>query len=103
MIGRSHGVHAEPMTFGLKFALWYEDMRRNMTRMKKAREVISIGKLSGAVGTFSNIPPAIEEKVCKKLGLETRNSCDTDRPERQTCRISDDSCADCSFCRKDSC
>jgi len=69
MIGRSHGVHAEPMTFGLKFALWYEDMRRNMTRMKKAREVISIGKLSGAVGTFSNIPPAIEEKVCKKLGL----------------------------------
>jgi len=69
MIGRSHGVHAEPMTFGLKFALWYEDMRRNMTRMKQAREVISIGKLSGAVGTFSNIPPAIEEKVCKKLGL----------------------------------
>jgi adenylosuccinate lyase len=70
MIGRSHGVHAEPMTFGLKFALWFEDMKRNMTRMKRAREAISIGKLSGAVGTFSNIPPAIEEKVCKKLGLK---------------------------------
>ena len=70
MIGRSHGVHAEPMTFGLKFALWYEDMRRNLLRMKKAKEMISIGKLSGAVGTFSNIPPVIEEKVCRKLGLK---------------------------------
>lgn len=69
MIGRSHGIHAEPMTFGLKFALWFEDMKRNLSRIKKARETISVGKLSGAVGTFSNIPPAIEEKVCKKLGL----------------------------------
>ncbi|MDO9289122.1 MAG: adenylosuccinate lyase [Thermodesulfovibrionales bacterium] len=69
-IGRSHGVHAEPMTFGLKFALWYEDMKRNLERMKRARDVISIGKLSGAVGTFSNIPPRIEEKVCRKLGLK---------------------------------
>ncbi|KAF0144949.1 MAG: adenylosuccinate lyase [Nitrospirae bacterium] len=69
-IGRSHGVHAEPMTFGLKFALWYEDMKRNLERMKRARNVISIGKLSGAVGTFSNIPPKIEEKVCRKLGLK---------------------------------
>lgn len=70
MIGRSHGVHAEPMTFGLKFALWYEDMKRNLARMKRARDVVCIGKLSGAVGTFSNVPPAIEEKVCKKLGLK---------------------------------
>lgn len=70
MIGRSHGVHAEPMTFGLKFALWYSDMNRNLSRMKKAREMISTGKLSGAVGTFSNIPPAVEEKVCKRLGLK---------------------------------
>jgi len=69
MMGRSHGVHAEPTTFGLKFALWYEDMRRNLERMKRARETIRVGKLSGAVGTFSNIPPVIEEKVCKKLGL----------------------------------
>jgi adenylosuccinate lyase len=70
MIGRSHGIHAEPMTFGLKFALWYEDMNRNLLRIRKARETISVGKLSGAVGTFSNIPPAVEEKVCKKLGLK---------------------------------
>jgi adenylosuccinate lyase len=70
MIGRSHGVHAEPMTFGLKFALWYEDMKRNLSRMKHARDAVSRGKLSGAVGTFSNIPPAVEEKVCKKLGLK---------------------------------
>jgi len=70
VIGRSHGVHAEPMTFGLKFALWHEDMKRSLARMKKAKEAISVGKLSGAVGTFSNIPPVIEEKVCKKLGLK---------------------------------
>ncbi len=68
-MGRSHGVHAEPMTFGLKFALWYEDMRRNRERMKRAKKVVSVGKLSGAVGTFSNIPTIIEEKVCKKLRL----------------------------------
>ncbi len=68
-IGRSHGVHAEPMTFGLKFALWYEEGRRNLERMEKAKRTISIGKFSGAVGTFSNIPTGIEEKVCRKLGL----------------------------------
>ncbi len=69
-IGRSHGVHAEPMTFGLKFTLWYEEAKRNLERMERARKTISIGKFSGAVGTFSNIPVAIEEKVCKKLGLK---------------------------------
>jgi adenylosuccinate lyase len=70
VMGRSHGVHAEPMTFGLKFALWYEETKRNLARMKRAKDVISIGKFSGAVGTFSNIAPKIEEKVCKKLGLK---------------------------------
>lgn len=69
-IGRSHGVHAEPMTFGLKFTLWYEEAKRNLERMEKARKTISTGKFSGAVGTFSNIPVEIEEKVCKKLGLK---------------------------------
>ncbi len=69
-MGRSHGVHAEPTTFGLKFALWYEDMKRNLQRMERAKEIISIGKLSGAVGTFSNIPPFVEEYVCKRLGLQ---------------------------------
>jgi adenylosuccinate lyase len=68
-MGRSHGVHAEPMTFGLKFALWHEDMKRNMSRIKRAKEVISVGKLSGAVGTFSNIPTKVEEKVCRRLHL----------------------------------
>ena len=68
-IGRSHGVHAEPMTFGLKFALWFEEAKRNLQRMEAARKAVSIGKFSGAVGTFSNIPVAIEEKVCRKLGL----------------------------------
>jgi adenylosuccinate lyase len=69
-IGRSHGVHAEPMTFGLKFALWFEEMGRNLERMKSARKSVSVGKLSGAVGTFSNVPPALEEKVLSRLGLK---------------------------------
>ncbi len=69
-IGRSHGVHAEPMTFGMKFAIWYEEAKRNLSRVERAKKNISIGKFSGAVGTFSNIPVEIEEKVCKKLGLK---------------------------------
>lgn len=69
MIGRTHGVHAEPITFGLKMAIFYEETKRNIERMERARENISFGKLSGAVGTFSNIEPAIENYVCKKLGL----------------------------------
>ena len=68
-MGRSHGVHAEPMTFGLKFALWYEDLKRCLTRIERAQEIISVGKASGAVGTFSNLPPKLEEIVCNKLGL----------------------------------
>jgi adenylosuccinate lyase len=69
MIGRSHGVHAEPVTFGLKMALWYEEMGRALDRMVRAREVISVGKVSGAVGTFANIDPSVETYVCRKLGL----------------------------------
>ncbi len=70
MIGRSHGVHAEPITFGLKVALWYEDTVRNTERMKRAREAVRYGKLSGAVGTFANVDPFVEEYVCEKLGLK---------------------------------
>src|SRR3989304_6682474 len=70
MMGRSHGIHAEPMTFGLKMALWYDEMGRNLSRMERAREVISYGKLSGAVGTFSQIDPRVEKYVLKKLGLK---------------------------------
>jgi len=69
MIGRSHGVHAEPVTFGLKMALWYDEMNRNLTRMERAKEAVSVGKISGAVGTFAHIPPFIEEFVCGRLGL----------------------------------
>ncbi len=70
MIGRSHGIHAEPITFGFKLAVWYEETKRNIERLKKAIDVISVGKISGAVGTFANVPPQIEEYVCKKLGLK---------------------------------
>lgn len=70
MIGRSHGIHAEPVTFGLKMALWYEDTKRNIIRLERAKEAVSFGKLSGAVGTFANIPPFVEEYVCAKLGLK---------------------------------
>lgn len=69
-MGRSHGIHAEPVTFGLTFAVWYEEMKRNLVRMKAARETISYGKFSGPVGTFSNIPPSIETQVCKMLNLK---------------------------------
>jgi adenylosuccinate lyase len=69
MIGRSHGVHAEPVTFGLKMALWYEEMGRALERMERARDVVSVGKVSGAVGTFANIDPFVESYVCRKLGL----------------------------------
>jgi len=69
-IGRSHGVHAEPTTFGIKMLLYYEAMKRNRERISRAIENISYGKLSGAVGTFSNINPLVEERVCAKLGLK---------------------------------
>jgi len=70
MIGRTHGVHAEPMTFGLKLALWHAELARDVARVRRARETISVGKLSGAVGTFAHIPPAVEADTCRTLGLE---------------------------------
>ncbi len=70
MIGRTHGIHAEPITFGLKMTLWYDEMKRNLTRMERAKDAVSVGKLSGAVGTFAHIPPFVEEYVCKRLGLK---------------------------------
>jgi adenylosuccinate lyase len=70
MIGRSHGVHAEPITFGLKLALWYSDMERNKDRLLRARENISFGKVSGAVGTYANVAPEVEKLACLRLGLE---------------------------------
>ena len=69
-MGRSHGIHAEPTTFGLTFALWYEEMKRNLVRMETARDTINYGQLSGPVGTFSSLPTSIEKYVCKKLKLK---------------------------------
>ena len=69
MIGRTHGIHAEPMTFGMKFILWADEITRDMERLKMAREMMAVGKLSGAVGTYSNIDPFVESYVCEKLGL----------------------------------
>jgi len=69
-IGRTHGIHAEPTSFGLTFALWYAEMRRNRERLRRAREAVAVGKMSGAVGTFALLDPAVEEKVCARLGLK---------------------------------
>jgi adenylosuccinate lyase len=68
-IGRTHGIHAEPITFGLKLALWYDELRRNLERFKRAAEEIRVGKISGAVGTFGHIGPEAEEGICRRLGL----------------------------------
>jgi adenylosuccinate lyase len=70
MIGRTHGVHAEPVTFGLKLALWYAEIVRDIERLKAALKTISVGKISGAVGTYQHIDPAVERYVCKELGLQ---------------------------------
>ncbi len=70
MIGRTHGIHAEPITLGFKFSLWYTEIRRDVERLKRAIETISVGKISGAVGTFSNLSPKVEEYVCRKLHIK---------------------------------
>jgi adenylosuccinate lyase len=70
MIGRTHGVHAEPMTLGVKLALWYAELQRGLDRVLRARDAVSVGKISGAVGMFAHLDPAIEARVCERLGLE---------------------------------
>jgi adenylosuccinate lyase len=70
MIGRTHGVHAEPMTFGLKLALWFAEVQRDIVRVSRARDTVRVGKISGAVGTFAHLPPSIEADVCRRLGLQ---------------------------------
>jgi len=70
MMGRTHGVHAEPTTFGLRLALWVEEMKRNAHRMAEAKKAISVGKISGAVGTYASVSPEVEKRACAKLGLE---------------------------------
>lgn len=70
MIGRTHGIHAEPITLGLKFALWLDETERNIERVKKARETVAVGKISGAVGTYATVDPKVEAYVCEKMGLK---------------------------------
>ena len=70
IVGRTHGVHAEPTTFGLKVAVWYVEAGRNLERLRRARDVVAVGKLSGAVGNFAHVDPDIEDEVCRELGLE---------------------------------
>lgn len=69
-VGRTHGIHAEPTSFGLTFALWFDEMRRNRDRLRKARETVAVGKISGAVGAFAHLDPQVEEKVCARLGIK---------------------------------
>lgn len=69
VVGRTHGIHAEPTTLGLKFLRWYSETQRNINRFKQVRKEIEVGKISGAVGTFANVPPEVEERVCERLGL----------------------------------
>src|SRR5258707_4095505 len=69
-VGRTHGIHAEPTSFGLTFALWYDEMRPNRARLLRAREAVAVGKISGAVGAFAHLDPAVEESVCLRLGLK---------------------------------
>lgn len=70
MIGRTHGIHAEPITFGFKLAVWYAEMERHLERFRHARKALEVGKLSGPVGTFSHLPPVVEERVCRRLGIQ---------------------------------
>src|SRR5207244_11391430 len=70
IVGRTHGVHGAPTTFGLKVAGWYVEAGRNLERLRRAREVVAVGKLSGAVGNFAHVDPDVEEDVCRELGLE---------------------------------
>ena len=70
MVGRTHGIHAEPTTFGLKMLLWYFEMKRNIERLERSKDIISVGKISGAVGNYANVDPLVEVKVCEKLGLK---------------------------------
>jgi adenylosuccinate lyase len=78
MMGRTHGVHAEPTTFGLKMALWAEEMKRNAHRLAEARKNISVGKISGAVGTYATVPPQVEKIACAKLGLSSSSHFEPD-------------------------
>ena len=92
MMGRTHGVHAEVTTFGLKLAVWYDEMRRNRERMERAAETVSVGKISGAVGTFAHLDPDVEARVCERMGLKaapaSTQTLQRDRHAEYLCTIS---------------
>ena len=100
MMGRTHGVHAEPTTFGLKLGLWYEEMKRNVERFKQAADTVRVGKLSGAVGTYANIDPFVEKYVCENLGLEATNF-NTNIATRSSRTLHVNTCTNCNIYRKD--
>ena len=87
MVGRSHGIHGEPVSFGFKVAIWYEEVRRHRERLRAVREDIAVGKLSGAMGTFAHLGPEVEEYVCAKLGLKPDSGLQPNRAARSTCGI----------------
>ncbi len=88
-VGRTHGVHAEPTSFGLAFALWYDETRRNRVRLERARDSVAVGKISGAVGAFAHLDPEVEERVCARLGLKRRARLDAGHPARRLRRVPD--------------
>ena len=79
MVGRSHGVHAEPISFGLKLAVWAFELDRDRERLRRARETVGVGAISGAVGTYATVDPRVEELVCARLGLTRRRGLDPGR------------------------
>ncbi len=97
-IGRTHGIHAEPTTFGLKCAVWYQDLLRARERLEFAIEDITVGKLSGAVGNFAHLPPSVEEYVMKKTRIEARVCCDAGCSTGSPCDARVRSWADCGRC-----
>jgi len=100
MVGRTHGIHAEPVTFGLKMALWYTETERNIERLEQAKTAISVGKISGAVGTFANIDPQVEEYVCAQLGLKPAGVFYPDYSARSTRAVYDHAGGYRQFLRK---
>jgi len=97
MMGRTHGIHAEPITLGLKFALWYDEIRRQKRRLAFAREEIRVGKISGVVGTFANVDPQVEAHVCQVLHFRAGSDLDSNTAARPACLLCDDTRGNCQF------
>ncbi len=101
MIGRTHGIHAEPITFGFKIANWYSETERNIARFKAAAEDLRVGKFSGAVGTFAHLTPELEEKMCARLGLKAAAGVVAGDSARPPCSLPGNAGHDCVNTRQD--